>query len=37
VESRIATTLQLIYQPTAILWSDEKPDDAVQFVPALES
>ena len=33
MESRIAQTLHLRYPPVALLWTDEKPDKAVQFAP----
>lgn len=33
MESRIAEILRLKYLPAAVLWSDDKPADAVQFVP----
>ncbi|MFO7568916.1 MAG: DUF169 domain-containing protein [Smithellaceae bacterium] len=33
MESRIAQAVQLQYQPVALLWSDEKPEDAMQFAP----
>jgi len=31
MESKIAKSLKLKYEPVAILWSDRKPEDAVQF------
>jgi len=31
MESKIATVLDLSFNPVAIIWSDEKPKDAVQF------
>ncbi|MFO7966065.1 MAG: DUF169 domain-containing protein [Archaeoglobaceae archaeon] len=31
MESKIAAALKLDYEPVAILWSDEKPQDATQF------
>jgi uncharacterized protein (DUF169 family) len=33
MESKLAEALKVKYPPVAILWSDEKPADAVQFVP----
>lgn len=33
MESRIADTLNLRYPPVAVLWTDEKPEQAVQFAP----
>ena len=33
MESLIAKALQLQYEPVAILWSDEKPEGAMQFSP----
>ncbi len=33
MKSRIADTLNLRYQPVAILWTDEMPASAVQFAP----
>ena len=33
MQSQIAETLQLKHSPVAILWSDEKPDGAMQFAP----
>lgn len=31
MESKIAKALRLKYQPVAILWSNKKPNDALQF------
>jgi len=31
MESRIAKALELQYEPVAVLWSDEKPEGAMQF------
>ena len=31
MESKVAEALGLKYEPVAIIWSDEKPEDAVQF------
>jgi uncharacterized protein (DUF169 family) len=33
MQSQIAAALQLKYSPVAILWSDEKPEGAMQFAP----
>jgi uncharacterized protein (DUF169 family) len=33
MKSRIAGAVQLQYQPVALLWSDVKPEDALQFAP----
>jgi uncharacterized protein (DUF169 family) len=33
MESMLARALRLQYPPVAILWSEEKPADALQFVP----
>ena len=33
MESRLAEALRLKYLPVAVLWSDDKPADALQFVP----
>lgn len=33
MESRIASTLHLRYEPIAVLWTDQKPEPAVQFAP----
>ncbi len=33
MESRLAEALKVKYPPVAVLWSDDKPADAVQFVP----
>ena len=33
MESNIARSLKLKYGPVAIIWSDQKPEGAVQFVP----
>ena len=33
MESQIAAALQLKYSPVAILWTDEKPEGAMQFAP----
>ncbi|MFO7654174.1 MAG: DUF169 domain-containing protein [Candidatus Krumholzibacteriia bacterium] len=33
MESRIARTLNLRHQPVAVLWTDERPSDALQFTP----
>lgn len=33
MESVIATAHGLIHEPEAIVWSDEKPEGAVQFEP----
>jgi uncharacterized protein (DUF169 family) len=33
MESKLAEALKLRYLPVAVLWSDKKPADAIQFVP----
>jgi uncharacterized protein (DUF169 family) len=33
MDSKLGQALRLKYLPVAVLWSDEKPADAVQFVP----
>lgn len=33
MESKLASALRLQYLPVGVLWSDEKPAEAVQFVP----
>jgi uncharacterized protein (DUF169 family) len=33
MESRLVEALKVKYPPVAVLWSDDKPTDAVQFVP----
>lgn len=33
MKSRIAEALRLQYEPIAVLWSDEKPEKALQFAP----
>jgi uncharacterized protein (DUF169 family) len=33
MESRLARTLNLRYPPVAVVWTDDRPDPAVQFAP----
>lgn len=33
MESRVAQAIRLRHQPVALLWSDEKPEGAMQFAP----
>jgi hypothetical protein len=31
MESRISKSFQLKYHPVALIWSDQKPENAMQF------